>query len=126
MTVGIGLGISQLCGNPVFQSFGDKVFQPFSLFVHFIPWEIEHVMKKPFQQSVMTQDFQCAVLPSLGQDCAVMLFIADKSRLQPCQPLEHTGHRRSSYVETFSQSIARNPPLLRSTEFQDCFQVIVN
>ena len=49
MTVGICLGISQLCGDSVLQPFGDKVFQPFSLFVHFIPWEVEHVVKKAFQ-----------------------------------------------------------------------------
>ena len=60
-------GVSQLCRNPVFQSLGNKVLQPFSLFVHFIPWEIEHVMKKAFQQPVVTQHFQCAMFPSLGQ-----------------------------------------------------------
>ena len=54
MPVGVGLGISQLRCNPVFQSFGDEVFQPFSLFVYLIPWEVEHVMKEAFQQPVVT------------------------------------------------------------------------
>lgn len=80
--MGVGLRISQLGCDSVFQSFGDKVLQFFSLFVHFIPWEVEHVMKKAFQQPVVPQDFQCAMFSRLCQHRAMMLFIADKSRLQ--------------------------------------------
>jgi len=73
------------------------VLQPFSLFVHFIPWEIEHVMKKAFQQPVVPQDFQCAMFSSLGQYYAVMFFITDKGGLQRCQTFKHSSDRRGSY-----------------------------
>ena len=124
--MGVGLRIPQLCRNPVFQPFRNEVLQPFSLFVYFIPWEVEYVMQKAFQQSVVTQDFQCSMFSRRGQNCAMMLFITHKSRLQPRQPLKHARYRRRSYTQPFSQSIARNPLFSRSAEFQEGFQVIVN
>jgi len=124
--MGISLGIAQLGGDPVFKPFGDKVLQSFSLFVHFIPREVEHVMKKAFQQPMVTQDFERAMFSSLSQNRAVVLFITNKSRSQRRQPLKHSSDGRGSDFEPLSQRVARYPLFLGPAEFQNRFQVIVD
>ena len=58
MTMRIGIWISKLGRNSILKTFGDKMLQPFSLLMNFVPWIIEDVVKKTFKESVMANDFQ--------------------------------------------------------------------
>lgn len=124
--MGVDVGIAQLGGYPVLEALRNIVLQAFGFFVNFIPWIIQEIVKKPFQEPMMAHNFQRTMLPRRRQDHTVMLLIVDPSRFMGCELLKHARYRRRSDAKPFRQSVTGDPFFFRPAQFEYCFKIIVD
>jgi hypothetical protein len=75
MAMRVGVGIAQLGRDTVLQALGNEVLQPFGFFMNFVPWIIQDIMEKSFQEPVMAKDLECTMLARCRQKRATMLFV---------------------------------------------------
>lgn len=61
--------------HPIFKSLRDEVFKPFCFLVNFVPRVLQNVVKKQFQQSVMSDQFPRPPFASRGEPDASVFFI---------------------------------------------------
>ena len=102
------------------------MLQTLGLVMHFIPRELEHFVKKPLQQAMMTQDFQSAALPYPGQAHAMAFFILYERWPLPGKFLEHSRDGGRADIEVRSQGVAGHAPVFGSAQLQNCLQIVVD
>ena len=124
--VRVDFRVAENGGDPIFKPLRDDVLQPLCLLVHFVPGILQDIVKKQFEQAVMSHQFPRPSFPSGTEPNTPVLFIQDQGRLLRCKPLKHAGHRRRPNSKPLGKSICRYAQLLGATQFEDGFQVIVN
>src|SRR5206468_683341 len=80
VAVWVKLRVSELGGDALFESLGDEVLEALGLLVHFVPRVAEDLMKKSFEQSMVTNNFESALLSGLGELDAAVLLVDHKGR----------------------------------------------
>ena len=65
VAVRVELRVAELGGDALFESLGDEVFEALGLLVHFVPGVAEDLVKEGFEQSMVANDFESALLSGL-------------------------------------------------------------
>ncbi len=75
VSVGIDFRITENGGDPVFESFGDEVFQPLCLLMHLVPRVLQNIVEKEFEKAVMPHKFPGPPLSGSSEPNTPVLFI---------------------------------------------------
>lgn len=93
--------------------------------MHFIPRVIQNIVKESFQQTVVAQNFQGAILARIGQKDTVMFLILHQRRPEGSEFLEHARYGSSANTQMVGDRITRNARFFRPAQFQNRLQIIV-
>ena len=122
----IGARISELGGNPVLQTLGNEMLQPFRFFVHLVPGVVQELVQEAFQEPVMAQHFESAPPSGGAQPHATMLFVKDVRRPLRGQLLQHPRNGGGADAQMRRQGIARNALTGGTAQLEDGFQIVVD
>ena len=115
--------VTERVGDALLEAFGDGVFEPLGLVMHFVPRVPQCLLEIGFQEAVVADHLQCHPATGAGESHAPIALMLYQS--QGGEPLDHPGDRCGPHPETRREVAGSHRPRGLPPEQQDLLEVVL-
>jgi hypothetical protein len=126
VAVRIEFRVAELCGDALFEPFGDEVLEAFCFLVDLVPWIAEDLVEEGLDETMVADDFEGALATGLGEFDAMVFAVDHHGGLGGGEFLEHVGDGGAGDGEMVCDLGAGYLALFASAEFEDGLEVVVH